>query len=168
MTWRSLVFLSVAVASSLSPCGSTKKKKMNVLRSIAVPVSVYFGVVCAPLYGKGFPGAGGILDFETLEARGSPNEYLVAPKGACPNFEGTPLDDGSPRRREAPVYPLPVDDLRRAFDSMLRKRYAIDRFAKPTLSSERTRQYVYVERTPLLRFPDVINVQVRLIESDRL
>ena len=52
-----------------------------------------------------------------------------------------------------------ADALKDAFEEMLVARYSIKAYARPTISSDEKRQYVYVERTPLLRFPDIINVQ---------
>ncbi|KAJ8607866.1 hypothetical protein CTAYLR_008887 [Chrysophaeum taylorii] len=125
----------------------------NDVAKVAWPVATYFGVMCAPVYGKGIPGLGGMVDFETLEARSSPNEYLAAPKDRCPKFT---TDE---KRQQAPVFPVDADELKRSFEAMLEKRYAIPAFAAPTLSDRHKRHYVYVERTPLLRFPDIINVQ---------
>ena len=160
-----LLLLSVPCESLLCPVKPFGKRRKSLsmpslLPAIAMPVGVFYGVMCAPLYGKGLPGAGGMVNFATLEARSSPNEYLVAPRDSCPSFDGSkPLDDGKPRREDAPVYPLSVDELQRAFEAMLRKRYSIEQFAEPTIVDKPKRQYVYVERTELLRFPDIINVQ---------
>lgn len=126
--------------------------------ALTVPVAGFFGVMCAPVYGKGLPGLGGMIDFETLTVRTSPNEYLVAPLDSCPKFIDSDIN-GERRREEAPVYPINADELKRSFEAMLNKRYTVQAFAKPTISDREKRQYVYVERTPLLRFPDIINVQ---------
>ena len=142
-----------ATAESLVPVCVVPKKTMKVAQTVVAPVGLFYGIMCLPLYGKGLvPGSGGFVDFDVLEPRSSPNEFLAAPSGRCESF-------GDDKRIEAPVYPLPVDDLQKAFQSMLRKRYTIERFADPTLVDGIKKQYVFVERTPLLRFPDIINVQ---------
>ena len=58
------------------------------------------GLAGAPVYGRGLPGLGGMLDLEALAPRSSPNEYLVAPADAAPGF----VDDS--KREVARVYPI--------------------------------------------------------------
>lgn len=118
--------------------------------AVGLPVVGFFSLMSAPIYGKGWlPGTGGLVNFAELTARTSPNEYLVAPRDACPNFKGS--------REDSRVYPVTVPELKKLFSEMLKRRYAISLFAEPTLQDGD--QYVYVERTPLLRFPDIINVE---------
>lgn len=153
---------AMALNAFRSQCTDRRKAKGGTgnvfLPALAVPVAGFFGVMCAPVYGKGLPGLGGMIDFETLARRASPNEYLAAPLGSCPKFVDT--DATTERfREEAPVYPINADELKKSFEEMLNKRFSVQAFAKPTLSDKEKRQYVYVERTPLLRFPDIINVQ---------
>lgn len=149
-------------SQALYPSGSNPRRRRSeaggIGRAVALPIVGFFGVMCAPVYGKGLPGMGGMVNFATLTERTSPNEHLVAPLTSCPNFVGSPID-GVPRREEAPVYPVSVEELKTSFEAMLKRRYAIQAFARPTVADDRKRQYVYVERTPILRFPDVINVQ---------
>jgi hypothetical protein len=128
------------------------------------PLLTYLSVMGAPVYGRDIlPFLGGLLDFETLEPRSSPNEYLAAPADAAPLFNSTD------KRTEAPVYAVSAEDLRASFEAALAKRQPVagDFWAKPvkedssssTRPSEFAMRYVYVERTPLFRFPDIINVQ---------
>lgn len=116
-------------------------------KAVVLPIASFFGVMSAPIYGKGF--LGGLVNFETMTQRTSPNEYLVAPADACPKYLGG--------REEAPVFPVNANELKKSFQETFRKRFAISRFAEPTLT--KGNQFVYVERTPLLRFPDIINVK---------
>ena len=129
----------------------------------ALPAAGYLSVMGAPVYGQGLlPGAGGLVDFETLQPRVSTNEYLVAPSDACPAFPASPTGGGGggPRRGpDAPVYDLPVDQLQRLFSEMVSDQYILKEYAQPTAASKPDeRRLVFVQRTPLLRFPDVINV----------
>mmetsp|Transcript_714 Transcript_714/g.899 ORF Transcript_714/g.899 Transcript_714/m.899 type:complete len:211 (-) Transcript_714:31-663(-) len=144
-------------------------KTVKKIGKAAFPVVGFYGLMTLPIYGKNFlPGTGTMLDFELLRERQSPNEYLIAPKSSCPQFNGsTPLDDGQPRREEAPVFPVGVDELQSIFIESFKRRYALESFAEPTLVNKTKRQYVYVERTPLLRFPDIINVQFISLDENR-
>ena len=120
------------------------------------PLGLYLGVMGAPVYGRDLlPFLGGLVDFETLEPRDSPNEYLSAPADAAPAFVS------ADKRQNATVYPVSVTALKDAFEKMLADRQPVagELFAKPTLADVASSRYTYVERTPLLRFPDVINVQ---------
>ena len=136
--------------------GKAKKKGALGLLAPLGPVAAYLGVMGAPVYGRDLiPGSGGMVDFETLAPRFSPNEHLAAPSDLASAF-----DDDS-KREAAPTFPVSADDLRAAFEEMFAARQPFfgATFASPTLQDEEKRRFVYVERTPLLRFPDVVNVQ---------
>ncbi|KAJ1449293.1 hypothetical protein M885DRAFT_572994 [Pelagophyceae sp. CCMP2097] len=108
----------------------------------------------APIYGKDLiPGTGGMLDLDDFSPRSTPNEYMAAPADACARF----TDDA--KREASPIFPISVDELQREFEAMLRGRCAVPLYARPTLSDVAMRQFVYVERTPLFRFPDILNVR---------
>ena len=130
----------------------------------------------APVYGKDLlPGTGGLLSLSSLEPRSTPNEYFVAPEDMSPQFprDGVASSDssssvttrntgggGGARRGPAPrVYSMPAADLEAAFLAMAKKQYTVALYAEPTLTRPQDKQYVFVQRTPLFRFPDVINVQ---------
>lgn len=122
------------------------------------PLPLYFGVMGAPVYGRDIlPFLGGLIDFEALEPRSSPNEYLAAPLDAAPLFNDTA------KRIVAPTYPVSAEELRTSFEQALAKRQPLngDFWAKPVQedSDAFASRFVYVERTPLFRFPDVVNVQ---------
>lgn len=122
------------------------------------PLGLYLGVMGAPVYGRDvLPFLGGLIDFETLEPRSSPNEYLAAPTDAAPLF------DAADKCTNVPMYPVSPEDLRTAFEEALAKRQPLmgDFWAKPVQedSDAFAQRFVYVERTPLFRFPDILNVQ---------
>jgi len=153
---RGLIILSVLAGGgglALGLGGRRRRRRRPSLPAL-LPL-VYFGVMGAPIYGRGLvPGTGDLVDFDTLAPRGSPNEYLVAP------FDRAPAFDDDEKREVAPTFPVGVDELRFAFEAALRKRMLPgfgDVFGRPTKSDGR--RFVYVERTPLLRFPDVLNVE---------
>lgn len=117
------------------------------------PIAGFYGVVCAPVYGKGLPLLGGAVDFETLAPRVSPNEFLSAPASDCLGFINTE------KRAFSRDYPLSPEALRDEFLRVVEARYSIKEFARPTVSNDATLQYTFVERTLYLRFPDIINVR---------
>uniref|UniRef100_A0A7S2RUZ7 DUF1499 domain-containing protein n=1 Tax=Rhizochromulina marina TaxID=1034831 RepID=A0A7S2RUZ7_9STRA len=161
-----LAALALPMSAALKLCGKggckarrkfCLKPRLNPAVAVApvvAPVAGYYGVMLAPIYGKGLlPGTGGKLDFEALKPRMSPNEYLVAPEEAVPNF----VDEA--KRGVAKVYPVSRTELREAFFRAVNKQYAIQLYAQPTLRDEALDQYVFVHRTLYFRFPDVLNVR---------
>lgn len=152
-----LVVGLVGVAAGLRPgCVSRawRRRRRRPNPSALLPLA-YLGVMGAPIYGRGLvPGTGDLLDFATLAPRSSPNEFLAAPPDAAPAF------DDAAKRAAAPTFPVAADELRSAFERALRSRMLPglgDVYARPTKSAGR--RFVYVERTPLFRFPDVLNVE---------
>lgn len=135
-----------------------KKKKQAAFAPLALPLGPlagYYGVMLAPVYGKGLlPGTGGLLDLDTLEPRATPNEYLGAPVDECPRFQA-----GEGKRGAVKDYALSRADLRAAFMKVVDDQFLIKAFARPTLSDADRDQYVFVQRTLYFRFPDVINVR---------
>ena len=146
MRRRFSVLALVLPAMALNPFVAAKKKTTAFLSPLLMGPTLYLGVMGAPIYGRGLPGAGGLLDFDTLAPRTSPNEYLAAPADEAPKFD----DDA--KREVAPVFPVSADDLKAAFEAMLAGRAPVlgDVYARPTLSDEATRRHVYVrERRPI-------------------
>ncbi|MFW5834044.1 MAG: DUF1499 domain-containing protein [Pseudomonadota bacterium] len=92
------------------------------------------------------------VDLATLERPASPNTYLVCPRSLTP----APID------REPPVFALEVDDLERHWlRALAEEPRTRQRRAEPL-----ARRYLYVQRTPVLRFPDVIQVQFVAVAPD--
>uniref|UniRef100_A0A7S2MEU6 Uncharacterized protein n=1 Tax=Octactis speculum TaxID=3111310 RepID=A0A7S2MEU6_9STRA len=86
-----------------------------------------------------------------------------------PNFESFTGDaDSSGRWQESPVYDVSTEELKDSFFRMVESQYSIPTYAKPTLSDEANLQFVFVQRTKIFRFPDVVNVQfISLDEGSR-
>jgi hypothetical protein len=86
-----------------------------------------------------------VIDFATLQRGPDANQYLLCPKGMC-----STATDG-----EAPVFDVPVERLQVAWDEMLAE--------QPRLEVQRRDvtnvQIDYVQRSRLLRFPDLITVR---------
>jgi len=179
-------------SSQQSRCYKKKKKSFFpgpgplLLAPLALPLvppATFLGVMGAPVYGKDLlPGTGGLLSMSSLKPRSTPNEYFVAPEDMSPQFprDGVASSDssssvttrntgggGGARRGPAPrVYSMPVADLKPAFLAMVKKQYTVALYAEPTLTRPQDKQYVFVQRTPLFRFPDVINVQFIELPAD--
>jgi len=85
------------------------------------------------------------IDFATLERGPDPNQYLLCPKGMC-----TAEADG-----EAPVFEVPVEQLQVAWDGMLAEQPRLQVLRREVTNV----QIDYVQRTRLLRFPDLVTVR---------
>lgn len=83
--------------------------------------------------------------FKTLTLASSPNHYLVCPKGYC----------SSPINKEAPKFAIPVTELISRWGQMVT--------AQPRIShikfSNNGRQVDLVQRTDLVRYPDIITAR---------
>ncbi len=113
-----------------------------------------FGVLAAVgmLAGCG-AGEPAFVDLATLERPSSPNTYLV-----CPADRTTAAVD-----REPPVYDVPVDVLEaRWLDALAGEPRLTRRAAEPE-----ARRHLFVQRTPVLRFPDVIQLAFVEVPPDR-
>lgn len=86
-----------------------------------------------------------VIDFATLQRGPDPNQYLLCPKGMC-----TAQTDG-----EAPVFDVPVEQLQVAWDQMLAEQPRLQVLRREVTNV----QIDYVQRTRLLRFPDLITVR---------
>jgi hypothetical protein len=86
-----------------------------------------------------------VIDFGTLQRGPDPNQYLLCPKGMC-----TAETDG-----EAPVFDVPIEQLQVAWDEMLAEQPRLQ-----VLRREVTNMQIdYVQRSRLLRFPDLVTVR---------
>lgn len=96
------------------------------------------------------PGAPAPVDFATLTRPGSPNTYLVAPPGAT-----RAAPDEAP-----PTFDVPAAQLgRRLLDAVARE----PRVTQVWTSADR-REFQFVQRSALMRWPDVVSV--KLIDLD--
>jgi uncharacterized protein (DUF1499 family) len=86
-----------------------------------------------------------VVDFATLERDSVPNQYLLCPKGMC-----TTQADGEP-----PVFDVPIEQLQAAWDKMLADQPRLQVLRRDVTNM----QIDYVQRTRLLRFPDLITVR---------
>lgn len=86
-----------------------------------------------------------VIDFATLPRGPDPNQYLLCPKGMC-----EAQTDG-----EAPVFGVPAEQLRAAWEEMLAEQPRLQALRRDVTNI----QIDYVQRTRLLRFPDLITVR---------
>lgn len=86
-----------------------------------------------------------VVDFATLQRDEVPNQYLLCPKDMC-----STQTDG-----EAPVFDVPVEQLQVAWDEMLAEQPRLQVLRRDVTNI----QIDYVQRTRLLRFPDLITVR---------
>ena len=83
------------------------------------------------------------VDFATLELSGKPNQYLVCPPGYC----------AAEAHGASPLFDLSVEDLQSRWRAVIA--------AQPRLVilADDGRQIDYVQRSALVRFPDIITVR---------
>ena len=86
-----------------------------------------------------------VVDFATVQRGPDPNQYLLCPKGTC-----TAQTDG-----EAPVFDVPVEQLQVAWDEMLAEQPRLQVLRRDVTNV----QFDYVQRSRLLRFPDLVTVR---------
>ncbi len=86
-----------------------------------------------------------VIDFATLERGPAPNQYLLCPESVCSTqTEGV-----------APVFNVAVTKLQAAWDKMIAEQPRVQ-----VLRRDITNQQIdYVQRTRLLRFPDLVTVR---------
>jgi len=97
-------------------------------------------------------GAVDFVDLATLERPSSPNTYLV-----CPPERTTAAIDRAP-----PVYDLAPDELERVWLDALAD---APRLSRRAAEPER-RRHLFVQRTPVFRFPDVIQLEILDVPPD--
>ena len=93
------------------------------------------------------PGEDFAVDFATLERQSRSNSYLACPDGVC----------GQARADETvPVFPVSVDTLQDRLTSWVdsQQDVALRRFEPDA------RKFHFVVRSPRLRFPDIVTVQL--------
>lgn len=136
---------------------------IDIIRNVAIGLSVVVIIAGALLllpgankYLEGIFGTGDLpdVDFQTLQLKDSPNQYLVCPQGICQNAAA---------HETAPVYDMPVEDLRARLFSYLD--------SQPDIEVQRmdlpNRQFDIIQRTPTMRFPDLVTVKFYALEDGR-
>lgn len=105
------------------------------------PLEVVFPVVDAP-----------VTDITTLELSQKTNQYLACPPDFCRARADT----------ESPVFDLPVEELSARWQAMVDKQPRVtERHGLGEL------QFVYVQRSALFRFPDLVAVQLVPLSASR-
>jgi len=92
-----------------------------------------------------------VVDFATLQRGPDPNQYLLCPKGMC----------GAETDGEAPVFDVPIQQLQVAWDEMLAEQPRLQVLRRDVTNT----QIDYVQRSRLLRFPDLITVRFVSIDD---
>lgn len=89
------------------------------------------------------------IDFAQLKASTRPNWYLVCPADLCPQAQA-----------QSPVLNVSLTQLKQGWQQVIAAEYRITMLAS---NAEQT-QMTYVQRSPVMHFPDIINV--KLIDLD--
>lgn len=121
------------------------------LRLILVVFVVSLAGCTATADGRKTSGSGPV-NFQELERRDSPNDYLVCPAGYCK--KATP-------DRVSPVYPIPVKALKQRVDALLLKA------PRTEIISQGDMHVVAEQRSLIFRFPDTIDIEVVAAGPDK-
>ncbi|MSP50872.1 MAG: DUF1499 domain-containing protein [Alphaproteobacteria bacterium] len=93
------------------------------------------------------------IDFKTLERSPKPNQFLMCPSGYC----------AAQTEAASPVYNVSVEALTSGWDRMIAGEPRLKRLAEDAEKNT----VEYVQRTPLMRYPDIISVQFIALGPDR-
>lgn len=85
------------------------------------------------------------VDFALLVKKPSPNQFLVCNGEYCP---------AQPADREAQIYEVPVEQLERAFWTMLAKQERVEQLESPVAG-----QHDVVQFSRLMRYPDTVTIK---------
>lgn len=84
------------------------------------------------------------IDFRTLERHGRPNQYLMCPANLC----------RATTDAVSPIYAVPVSQLEAAWLALVAQQPRVEQLTEtPT-----NRQYHFIQRSRLVRYPDMITV----------
>lgn len=93
------------------------------------------------------------IDFKNITLPNSPNYFLLCPKDYC-NVKSN---------ETSPIFNYSIVDLDSRFQNMVNKQKHIT----IVQSDAQNHQYTYIQRTPLLRFPDTINVKLIALSDNQ-
>ena len=91
------------------------------------------------------------IDFATLELGEKPNRFLLCPPGYC----------AAQAHGASPLFDLSMGELRSLWDAV------IARQPRMTIIAEADDQVDYVQRSALIRFPDIITVRFIALNPER-
>lgn len=94
-----------------------------------------------------------VIDFTTLERADTPNQYLTCPNDVCSAF----IDD------LPPVYAASVAETRSAWEALMKNEPRLREMRRDLTGV----QIDYVQRSRLLRFPDLITIRFIAIDANR-
>lgn len=101
--------------------------------------------------GRGISGSKPV-NFQELERRDSPNDYLACPGGLCKKAKPD---------RVPPVFPIPARELKTRVDALL------SNAPRTEIDSAGDTHIVAVQRSLIFRFPDIIDIEVVAVEPGK-
>lgn len=121
-------------------------KILRLLLAVAAALAAVAVVTGWSIWGRGDGAvAEPMADFATLSLRGQPNEYLALPPGFA---------SAARPHAESPVFEMLVSVLEDASLTAIRGQPRVETVATDPAG----RQYAFVQRSALLRFPDTVTV----------
>ena len=94
-----------------------------------------------------------LIDFKSITLPKTPNYFLACPTNYC-NVSS---------QLTSPVFYMPVNELAKAWQQFIHQQPRVQLLK----SNESNFQFTYQQRTPYLRFPDFINVQLIAINENQ-
>ncbi len=94
-----------------------------------------------------------VIDFATLERADTPNQFLVCPNNLCRAY----IDD------LPPVYAASVAEVTAAWEAVLKRAPRVVELRRDPTGA----QIDYVQRSRLLRFPDLITIRFIALDATR-
>lgn len=86
------------------------------------------------------------INFHQLDRPSTPNYFLVCPDDLCSGSHQT----------ANPIFPVPVEQLQTAWLTVIEQQPRLSLLAH----NPKSRQWIYRQRTPVFKFPDIIHVQL--------
>lgn len=118
--------------------------------ALAVVVLIWEGTTLERIFSVGkVP----VIDFATLQRADTPNQYLACPNDLCRAY----IDD------LPPVYSASLADVREAWEAMLKDEPRVKELRRDDTGT----QIDYVQRSRLLRFPDLITIRFIALDAKR-
>jgi uncharacterized protein (DUF1499 family) len=119
--------------------------------------AVGIAVLCLRIYlgreAESRLGSDEVIDFSARNSAGRDNVFAMCP----PNFCAPPAD------RESPVFAMRWERLRDYWREVVAAQKSIEHVAVDASA----RRFTYIQRSPVLRFPDIVTVEFMALGDDR-
>lgn len=94
-----------------------------------------------------------VIDFQTLKLHERPNQFLVCPEGLC--TAATP-------HMPSPIFDISAEDLHNHLQKLALSQSDVELARK----DETAFKYDFIQRTKIMRYPDIVTVQTLAIDEN--